>query len=183
MTVTYLLAFFVDGAIGGWITETFKKRLREVCPVFEVRLDDFAADRSVPAVVAQCRQERLVYGTANILLMKRIHIQHIHERVRLSLDPEAIALCDVSSNLVRLRLARIRNDVIIIWASNGSLVFVEVADEEVVPGLVAVVLRGGVTFEQFFELVGRLSNVSCDSKVVHAVVAEPADLVVFQDIC
>lgn len=130
-------------------------------------------------MVRQRREESLVDSSTSELLRERIHSQHIADGVGLALDPEVVAELDVVRGAVRLGLARVVDDVVVVWLLDGAPGLLEVAREEVVPGLVAVVFGGRVAFEHFFEFeAGFVGTVGNGGEVGETDFAEPAVLVV-----
>jgi len=134
-------------------------------------------------VVAQRRKESLVNSATNELFMQWAHREHVHERIRLALHPKAVVLETIAAYLIRLRFTSIGDDVIVVRTGDGPLVFVEVAREEVIPGVVPMVLLRRIAVEEFFECVRRLASIGCQCEVVGAVTAEPADVVVTKHVC
>ena len=183
VTLACFLAAFVDIAPSGGITKTLEERFGEVSAFNNVRLHDLTADRRVPAVVAQRRKEGLVDSSTDELLVQWVHGQHVRERIGLALHPKAVALGDVAAYLIRLRFTGVSDDAIVVRTGNGPLVFVEMAREEVIPGLVPMVLLRRIAVEELFESIRCLANVGCQREIVSAVIAEPADLVVTKHVC
>jgi len=60
--------------------------------------------------------------------------------MRLALHPKAVALGNLAAHLIRLRFTGVSDDAIVVGTGDGPLVGVEVAREEVIPGLVPMVL-------------------------------------------
>ena len=101
ITLACFLAPLVDVTISRGIAKPFEEWLGEVGTFNEVRLHDLTADRRVPAVVAQRREEGLVDSATAELFMQCVHSEHVHERIGLVLNPKAVAFGNVAFYLVR----------------------------------------------------------------------------------
>lgn len=118
-----------------WIGKALEKRLGEVGAIFDVGFDDLSTDWGVPAMVAQSTQEGLVDGAAGEVLAKLIMREHVRDRIRLTFDPESVAVLDVVSEVVWRRFASTGDDLVMIWCCNRANAFreAELAGEEIVP--------------------------------------------------
>src|ERR1700733_2211438 len=85
-----------------------------------------------------------------------------------------VSSLDVSCDLERLRLARVCNDIVVVWTRHWSHALLEQTGEEVIPGLVSQAGIGGIAFEHFVELVLCLPNICNVSQLFFTVRAEPA---------
>jgi len=93
----------------------------------------------------------------------------------LTLDPEFIPRLDISSDLVRLALAAVGNDVVVIFTRDRSDTVFERSRKEIIPRLVSVVLGLWVAVEHFVKLVRRSRRIVCDFlERLDAVWAEPS---------
>ena len=84
-------------------------------------------------MIAQRAQKRLIDRSADKPLRAGIISQHEFQRIRLSLDPEAVAQLHVVRDGKRRRFAGVDNDCIVVRLRNGTDPFAELADEEIVP--------------------------------------------------
>jgi len=159
--------------------KVFKERFREVGAVDYVRLFDGAGYRSVPSMVRQGGEEGLVNGSPDKLLGQRVLREHIDDRIRLSLDPELVPGLDIMGDLVRLALATVGDDIIVLRLGNRSdtLVETEETGEEIVPTLVPVVLSLGVALEELFERFVRSADVGDLQDTLLAALPKPTLLV------
>jgi len=167
-----------------WITQSFEQRLSIVSTILNVGLDDAPADRRVPPVVTEGAQEGLVDGTTEELRRQLVLRQHVDHRVRLALDPELVAGIDALGSAVRQRFACADDDVVVFRPRDGPHAFLELAREERVPRLEAIVLRTWIALEDLLELEVRTAGgVGGLGQLADASLAEPAARVISKCRC
>ena len=132
---------------------------------------DGAADRTVPAVVAEGAEIGLVHGSANETGRQSVMVQHVAERVRLTLEPERGRLADIGAAAQEdgAGFAGVVDEGCVLgngaWLPTdgrahvicglgkeatqafyceGPHAFTKLPGEEIVPGGEAIVLGGGV---------------------------------------
>lgn len=135
------------------VAHALEERLRVVRSRLDKRAHDAPADGRVPEVVRERGQERLVHGSACEERRALVVCEHVQHGIRLALDPERVPQGDITGDIVRLRLARIRDDVVVLWRGDGSHTLAVLAREERVPGREAVVRLRGVALKELLEHV------------------------------
>lgn len=133
--------------------KVLEQRFGVVCSLHDVGFLDGTRNGSMPSVVRQSTKERLVDCTADKLFRVVVKCQDIKDRVWLTFHPELLSGPNVLGDLVHLRLARIDQNIVVFWFGDGSSSVLQRSREEVVPGLVTVVLGFGIAVENLVEFV------------------------------
>ena len=166
-------------AMVGRIVEALEERLGVVRAVVDERFDYRSRYGRVPAVVRECGEERLVYGTALELGCEVVKREHVEDRVLLALEPELVPQTAVIRYVVALRFACVGDDRVVIGRGDGAHTVSESAREEVVPGRVAVVRFRWVTVEDLLKGVRVPGRVVRNGRYVGSTMrAEPPTVVI-----
>src|SRR5579859_2803894 len=78
-------------------------------------------------------QEGLIDGPADELTDRIVIGQHVLERIRLALDPEAILALDVRADAIRRGLTGADDHLVVVRRGHRTLAVLEAPGEEVVP--------------------------------------------------
>lgn len=94
----------------------------------------------MPAMVVVGAEERLIDGpTGEVVCGSFITIEHVVERVLLGLEPKLIVGFDITVEAKYRGLACADDIVLVPFGNDGAGVILELASEEIVPGLVSTI--------------------------------------------
>ena len=106
-------------------------------------LDD-AVDGTVPTMVVEHTEERLIDGPSDKVRCERVVVEHVVERVWLALQVEFVESLDVGGDFVHGGFAGRVDDRVVIGVKDRTHVVSEVSREEVVPRREPVIWLSGV---------------------------------------
>jgi len=115
-------------------------------------LDDRAGDRAMPTVIIGSGKESLINGATTELVCEWVVVEHVPQRIILFLEPEFVVFFHIASNAIHGGLAGTVDHVRVIGEVEGAHALAEGANEEMIPGDVAVVRLVGFTFEGLCEV-------------------------------
>jgi len=124
------------GGSGVWpvgIYESHSGRLGVVSTRDQDGLHDLAIDGTVPAVIVGGAEESLINGPADELGGEGVIVEHMVERVRLSLQPKTVQRFHVVGDAVDGRFAGAVDDAIVVGKCDRAHARTEESGEEVVP--------------------------------------------------